>query len=177
MQLFKIRPYTFVLLALLVLSLMLFNITYIKERRVSNAHVQAIYNQLAINAGQQDVPPLIIVDSGLINAWTDGQTVTITTGILNVFENDDELALVMAHEIAHAINHDILHDDMDQSTVEAHADKLGAFIMMRAGFDICKGNQVFALFKRLFGDTSKAEDHPSQAYRLDQLNLPQCHIF
>jgi peptidase M48-like protein len=177
MQLFKIRPYTFVLLALLVLSLMLFNVTYMKERHVSNAHVQAIYNQLAINAGQQDIPPLIILDSKQINAWTDGNTVTITTGILKAFENDDQMALVMAHEIAHAINHDIMHTDIDQATVEAHADKLGAFIMMRAGFDICKGRHIFAVFKRLFGDTSLAQDHPSMAYRLDQLDLPQCHIF
>ncbi len=150
---------------------------YKTEKRIDNKHVQNVYDQLAINAGQQDVPPLVILDDEQINAWTDGKQVVLTTGILKVLENDDEMALVMAHEIAHAINHDIMHDDIDQSTIEAHADKLGAFIMMRAGFDICKGNQVFAVFKRLFGDTSVAQDHPNFAYRLDQLDLPQCHLF
>ena len=177
MQLFKIRPYTAVLAVILVLTLLLANDTYIKGQRVSNEHVQKIYEQLAINSGQQDVPPLVIVDSTDINAWTDGETVTITTAILAAFENDDQLALVMAHEIAHAINHDILHDDMDQATVEAHADKLGAFIMMRAGFDVCKGKEFFGVMKRLFGDTSLASSHPNFAYRLDQLDLPLCHIF
>jgi len=177
MQIFKIRPYTGVLAVLLVISLVLFNFTYVKESRVSNLHVQEVYDKLAINSGQQDVPPLIIINADVINAWTDGETVTVTTGILKIFENDDQMALVMAHEIAHAINHDVMHDDIDQATVEAHADKLGAFIMMRAGFDICKGKEIFSVFKNLFGDTSKAEDHPSNSYRIDQLNLPQCSIF
>ena len=36
-----------------------------------------------------------------INAYADGDTIFFTYGIMRFFENDDELAFVMAHEIAH----------------------------------------------------------------------------
>ncbi|MDX2074604.1 MAG: M48 family metallopeptidase [Alphaproteobacteria bacterium] len=36
-----------------------------------------------------------------INAYADGDTIIFTYGIMRFFENDDELAMVMAHELAH----------------------------------------------------------------------------
>ncbi len=181
MKLFKpLRAFTVVLFVLLLLSVHVFNNKqYTMGSYVpTDDHILSIYQQLAINSGQQDIPPLIILDSTIINAWTDGTTITLTTGILKIFENDDELAMVLAHEMAHAINKDPQRTDgaVLPNDVEAHADKLGAYIMMRAGFDECKGKEVFAVFKRLFGDTSHPQGHPDFAYRYDQLNLPQCHV-
>lgn len=37
-----------------------------------------------------------------VNAWTDGSGVWITRGMVRFVRSDDELALVLAHEIAHA---------------------------------------------------------------------------
>jgi predicted Zn-dependent protease len=37
-----------------------------------------------------------------VNAWTDGDSVWITRGMMRFVKNDDELALVVAHEMAHA---------------------------------------------------------------------------
>jgi predicted Zn-dependent protease len=37
-----------------------------------------------------------------VNAWTDGENVWITRGMLRFLKNDDELAAVLGHEIAHA---------------------------------------------------------------------------
>ncbi len=151
--------------------------TYVGNPIFTNTQIHNIYTRLAINSGQQDIPPLIILKSDIINAWTDGTEVVITTSLLSIIENEDELAMILGHEIAHAINHDVDREDgrVIQTDVEAHADKLGAFIMMRAGFDACKGKEIFAVFKKHFGDTSHPVGHPDFAYRLDQLNLPQCN--
>lgn len=142
----------------------------------STQHVKWVYHRLVINAGQTDIPDLQILDDhGRVpNAWTDGQGIFITKSLLAIMQNDDQLALVLGHEMAHYINHDVYHSDMDQATVEAHADKLGALLMMRAGFDICNGREMFRIFKANFGDTSLASDHPDFAYRYDQLDLPMC---
>lgn len=41
--------------------------------------------------------------SDSINAFTDGQTIYVTPGLLRFIQNDNELALVLSHEIAHAV--------------------------------------------------------------------------
>ncbi len=184
MELYKpIRFFTFILVLLLVISSCIFYIGGHKKQDVSKkvniAHIQQIYDRLAVNSGQQDIPPLIVLDVPVVNAWTDGAAVTFTTGILAVMENDDEIAMVLAHEMAHAINHDPSrgYADVNSNDTEAHADKMGAFIMMRAGFNECRGKEVFRVFKRLFGDTANPTGHPDFAYRFDQLDLPMCHVF
>jgi hypothetical protein len=37
-----------------------------------------------------------------VGAWTDGEAVWISRGMIRFLKNDDELALVLAHEMAHA---------------------------------------------------------------------------
>ncbi len=171
-----------ILVLYMVCSLILLQLTYGVEKRhtkFTNAQVIKVYERLVVNSGEQGLPPLTILDDQTINAWTDGLNITITTGILKVMENEDELAMVLGHEMAHYINHDVNHDDLDSRNVEAHADKLGAFIMMRAGFDVCKGKEMFKVFKEQFGDSPVTTSHPDNAFRMDQLNLPQCqrHFF
>jgi Zn-dependent protease with chaperone function len=142
------------------------------DRSIQN--VQKVYHQIAVHSGEQDVPDLIVLHSGIVNAWTDGQTIFITTAILDIMKNDNELAMVVAHELAHAINHDVYHSDLASVLVEAHADKLGGFLMLRAGYDVCTGKEIFRTFSKLYGDTTLPSDHPSNAYRLDQLDMPWC---
>ncbi len=149
---------------------------YVKPAaRITTAQVREVYAKLVINAGESGIPPLNIVQDDTVNAWTDGDSVTITSGILDTMTNLDEVALVLSHEIAHAMNHDPSRTDQDTVLVEAHADKMGAFLMMKAGFDICKGRQMFVKFEQLYGDTALVVDHPGFAYRADQLNMPWCH--
>jgi predicted Zn-dependent protease len=42
------------------------------------------------------------VDADGVTAWTDGDSVSITRGMMRFLKSDDELALVLAHEMAHA---------------------------------------------------------------------------
>lgn len=56
--------------------------------------------QFKFAAKPQDMPRGISPD--IVNAWTDGETVWISRGMMRVLKNDDELATVLAHEMAHA---------------------------------------------------------------------------
>lgn len=41
-----------------------------------------------------------------VNAWTDGEYIGVTEGMIDYVENDDELAFIVAHELAHvAMDH------------------------------------------------------------------------
>ncbi len=148
----------------------------------TNAQVEEVYHSLYIQSGLGSKPPLIILDSPILNAWTDGQTVNITTGLLNKMNTVDEVAMVLGHELGHVINYDIQHGAMEQvlnyhinqSYKEAAADKIGAFIMMRAGYDECKGARIMKVFRDNFGSDAAGEWHPDNAFRVDELNLPQC---
>lgn len=48
-----------------------------------------------------------VVESDDINAYADGQSIFITTGILRFVADDDELAVVIGHELAHDAMHHI----------------------------------------------------------------------
>ena len=41
-----------------------------------------------------------VVDNGTVNAWTDGSHIYVASGMLD-FASDNDLALVVAHEMAH----------------------------------------------------------------------------
>jgi predicted Zn-dependent protease len=49
------------------------------------------------------------VNADQVSAWTDGEAVWITRGMMRFLKNDDELALVLAHEMAHAYQGHIAH--------------------------------------------------------------------
>lgn len=48
---------------------------------------------------------LVLLRDDAVNAFADGTNVFITSGILRFVEDDDQLAIVMAHEIAHNVMH------------------------------------------------------------------------
>jgi hypothetical protein len=47
--------------------------------------------------------PVGLSINGTVNAFTDGQKIGITTGMLRFIKGDDELALILGHELAHNI--------------------------------------------------------------------------
>ena len=50
--------------------------------------------------------PVLLDNSSVINAYADGSRIIISRGIMRFAENDNELALVIAHELAHnTMNH------------------------------------------------------------------------
>lgn len=47
--------------------------------------------------------PAILLDNDEINALTDGEKIGVNRGALQFVNNDDELALIVAHELAHIV--------------------------------------------------------------------------
>ena len=83
--------------------------------------------------------------SSAINAYADGRHITFTTGMLDFVDNDNELALIVGHELAHntmghirkAVTNFILSGGATRYTrpFESEADYVGLYYMVRAGYD------------------------------------------
>ena len=70
---------------------------------------------------------LVIKPSREINAWAKGQTITITTAAIERL-SDDELALLLGHEVGHVLN----------GPDERKADCFGASLAVKSGFTLIR---------------------------------------
>jgi beta-barrel assembly-enhancing protease len=76
-----------------------------------------------------------IIAGKSINAGADGHYVQINARMLDFVQSDDELAVVIGHELAHNIRrHKVLKTPSKQAEYEA--DALGAWLVARAGYDV-----------------------------------------
>jgi beta-barrel assembly-enhancing protease len=76
-----------------------------------------------------------IIAGKSVNAGADGQYVQINARTLDFVQSDDELAVVIGHELAHNIRrHKTLKTTSKQAEYEA--DALGAWLVARAGYDV-----------------------------------------
>lgn len=124
-----------------------------------------------------------ILTSSKLNAKADGTYAQLTTGIVGFTRSNDELALVIAHEMAHNIlSHKVrlkaqnvsrgLLKTIDGSAgkikaTEAEADYLALYLLARAGFDV---NAAPAFWQR-YGPHGLLEifsegTHPGRASRI-----------
>jgi len=77
-------------------------------RQVGDRVIQAVEQYLA-NNGQSQLTEgynweINLIQDDQVNAWAmPGGKIAFYTGIMKLFKSDDEIAVVMAHEIAHAI--------------------------------------------------------------------------
>jgi len=139
----------------------------------------AIYANLRVYTGAPTVP-LQVIDTDIINAWTNGTDITFTTGILKFLNgNEDEIATVLGHEMAHVMLHHMLNTDPTLMTIdkEGQADKMGAFFTLRAGYDICEGRKFYLQLDKMgSGDQANPEmwEHPSYSYRYYSISMPWC---
>jgi beta-barrel assembly-enhancing protease len=133
--------------------------------------------------------PTLLVRSSDINAAADGTVLAITSGLFELTNSDDEVALILGHELAHNV---LRHLELVKSTkpapgtlldafaksaigtavaatvnrpfsvqFEKDADRAGLVFMARAGYDI---DAAPAFWKRL-NETTKAKSvaatHPT----------------
>ncbi len=107
--------------------------------------------------------PLVLDYDTIPNAYTDGDNIFVTSGLLNEID-DLALSLIIAHELAHIA---LKHVDKEPSeTLEREADRMALFILARAKLDYRKAAlqdvaskppHIYAGQKYL--DTSKRADH------------------
>ena len=113
-----------------------------------------------------------LVNSGRRNAWSDGQCVVVTTGMIRLARSDDELAFVIAHEMAHNIlGHSqvrlpgIFGIKFGGKKQELAADSLAVRLMTDGGYDAGGGiNFLRGARRRLWWNMSL--DHPSFGRRI-----------
>ena len=107
-----------------------------------------------------------IVGGSAINAQADGRYVQINAKMLEFVASDDELATIIGHELAHNIlRHRALKTSSKQSEYEA--DRLGVWLMARAGYDVDAVIPFWTRFEKrtnagIFADGT----HPSSKKRL-----------
>ena len=94
----------------------------------------------------------LVTPSSQINASADGRHVFVTSGLVAYAQSDDDLALILGHELAHNVLHHRLQLDRSGfargllgnlgsspaslNRVEREADYVGLYLTARAGFDI-----------------------------------------
>lgn len=115
---------------------------------------------------------LVLKQSAAVNAYVDGRNININTGMMEFVESDEELAVVIGHELAHntlghvrkVLGNLILSGFATRYTrpFESEADYVGMYYAKRAGYDI---EGVENLWRRLAQRSPKnvgrAKTHPS----------------
>lgn len=79
----------------------------------------------------------IVIKTGLgIDAFSDGDNVAISTKLIEFARNDDELALIVAHEVGHVINRDDKAPSLRaRRNMEDAADRVGIRLVKCARYD------------------------------------------
>ncbi len=115
--------------------------------------------------------------SGAVNAYATGKSIIVTTAMMEFVQSDEELALVVGHELAHntmghirkGIQNAVLSGFAKRyiRPFEAEADYVGLYYMARAGYEM---QGVEAFWRRLGVRSPKsivsAKTHPVTPSRL-----------
>lgn len=133
------------------------------------------------------------IRSRQVNAFClPGGRMVVFTGLLQIVDNDDQLATVLAHEIAHALAHHAneritteesgrvnwLSRQAYDREQESEADHIGLFLMTFAGYDPDEALVFWQHMERLSRGGQLPEilsNHPSDRRRIEQLRrwIPQ----
>jgi len=128
-----------------------------------------------------------LAQSTAINAYADGRNITVTTGMIGFTKSDDELALIVGHELGHntmghipkSIGNFILSLGGTRYTrpFESEADYVGLYYMVRAGYS---PENVEAFWQRLSSVAPKsihlAKTHPTFPERYLRIRATQDEI-
>lgn len=122
-----------------------------------------------------------LVPSEDLNAWADGRRLFLTTAFVRYATSDDQLAVVMGHELGHNVmrhrariaegatgavlgNAGVMRGGL--LTVEREADYVGLYLMARAGYDYAGARQFWRDYAADFGRSRYAMwSHPGSLER------------
>ena len=122
---------------------------------------------------------VVFANSPMINAATDGRSVMVMRGLVNMLQRDDELALVVGHELSHnvlghfargrALGHDNPFGPRAEASMrefEREADYVGLYFVALSGYDYESAVESSNRMSKSapLGDRSSST-HPSQAER------------
>ncbi len=110
--------------------------------------------------------------SSVVNAYADGRNITVTAGMMDFTKNDEELALIVGHELGHntmshirkvTVNYIVsLGGTRYTRPFESEADYVGLYYLVRSGYS---PDGVEAFWRRLATASPKginrAKTHPT----------------
>jgi hypothetical protein len=126
-----------------------------------------------------------LIAGGEVNAWADGKRIIVSDGIIAHCATDDDLALVIAHELAHNLlghgagpspagvrPHFSITGAPSAETreMEEEADRLRVRLASAAGFDLRGALSFLAALLSSNGAGNLAGTHPTSARRLALLS-------
>ncbi|MCE9523831.1 MAG: M48 family metalloprotease [Alphaproteobacteria bacterium] len=148
--------------------------------------------------------PTLLVRSPEINAAADGRLLAITTSLFELTRSDDELAVILGHELAHNLLGHLkkfseaqkkpggLLDAFVRATIgtavasakstpysiefEREADYVGLHIAARAGYDITAAASLWRRLNETLRATSVIKTHPSGPERLQAIEATIAEI-
>lgn len=144
--------------------------------------VQEVYYNLGKETGRWDeLPPVYMIPNSYdeINAFASDKYTLVTYGLVyGTDRNKDMIAVLIGHEIAHFLLGHVYNrvketDGKTQRIRELEADQLGAFLVMRSGYNICEGVKLWAKLYESVGDLVE-EEHPPNSMRYNMLKMPFC---
>jgi hypothetical protein len=148
--------------------------------------------------------PTLLVRSDDENAAADGTVLAITSGLLKHTNSDDDIALILGHELAHNVMRHLelvktakpapgsLLDAFAKSAIgtavaatvnrpfsvqyEMEADRAGLIFMARAGYDIEKASAFWKRLNDAMKGKSVAATHPTGPERLKAIEATIAEI-
>jgi peptidase M48-like protein/PDZ domain-containing protein len=133
-----------------------------------------------------------LIANPVVNAFSDGANIYLTTGLLEFVRSPDQLAWVVAHEVGH---HVLEHAEtakfqmmlnrflgsrggeqpqrVEQIELERQADLYAVDLMTRAGFDLREGRRLVGWLQVLQAppsETNLGRSHPTNQERLEALD-------
>lgn len=128
---------------------------------ISPQETYRVYDTLIKSNGLQGkAPPLTLKVSKEINAYANVYTkqIVVFSGLRKAFDKD-EVALVLGHELTHYVER---HAGSTWRN-EFRADQGGARLMTHAGYNLCRGKEIFKAFHKMSPYGSKT--HPAPLMR------------
>lgn len=161
---------------LLVLALALFAYTTMsRHKHWQAAQIHQIYQKLIKHTGAPHaIPPLVILKSKESNAWVTKKQLVITTGMLELLENDSQVAAILGHEIGHVMLGHLVFSFVEPRVKEVNSDKYGAYLMLRSGYNTCAMKKAWQNIQESEGNGILTVSHPSHADRIHSADFPHC---
>ena len=124
--------------------------------------------------------PVVLTSSDQVNGYADGSQIRITSGLIRFAETDEQLALIIAHELAHNTQRHVqtrlkraslgglvdialisagipspgltaaLAANLDNTQYETEADLQGLYLMHNSGFDISQAANFWRKMASLY---------------------------
>lgn len=131
---------------------------------LDNKCIQYIKKELGI------IVPVIVVEDPQVNAWTNGVTINITTGILEVPGMSlESIKMILLHENGHIINHS--HDVRDLYL------KAYEFKLRKCQTQECRDNAALRYLKEAREDEYRCDSYAiRKAYKLKLDAEKTCYV-